>query len=220
MVVINEIQIIDNQKIKIMKTSVITIAALVALTFGTANLSKAATKIDNDAAIVLNNVSKINKIEIHGNVEVFVSNGTEDQVKVYNKYYSENALVQSQNGVLRISSYKAEKLVVWVTANDLRSINVYDNADVKSFGKLSMIDLNVNLYNTASATLDLDTYSTAVNLTDYAKANLSGTVDQCDLKYTTLTTVNQTELKAVAMNQVKQNTKQVPANQDDELATL
>jgi len=203
-----------------MKTSVITIAALVALTFGTVNLSKAATKIDNNTAVVLNNVSKINKIEIHGNVEVFVSDGTEDQVKVYNKYYSENALVQSQNGVLRISSYNAEKLVVWVTANDLRSINVYDNADVKSFGKLSMIDLDVNLYNTASATLNLDTYNTAVSVNDHAKANLSGNVEQCDLQYTTQATVNQTELKALTLNQVKQNAKPATTNQVDDIAVL
>ncbi len=220
MVVINEIQIIDNQKFKIMKTSVITIAALVALTFGTVNLSKAATKSNDNAAVVLNNISKINKIEIHGNVEVFVSNGTEDQVKVYNKYYSENALVQSQNGTLRISSYTKDKLVVWVTANDLRSINVYDNADVKSFGKLSMIDLNVNLYNTASATLDLDTYNTAVNVNDRAKANLSGNVEQCDLQYTAQATVNQSELKTITLNQAKQNIKPAQANQVDELATL
>ncbi|WP_461451623.1 GIN domain-containing protein [Mucilaginibacter sp.] len=203
-----------------MKTSVITIAALVALTFGTVNLSKAATKSNDNAAVVLNNISKINKIEIHGNVEVFVSNGTEDQVKVYNKYYSENALVQSQNGTLRISSYTKDKLVVWVTANDLRSINVYDNADVKSFGKLSMIDLNVNLYNTASATLDLDTYNTAVNVNDRAKANLSGNVEQCDLQYTAQATVNQSELKTITLNQAKQNIKPAQANQVDELATL
>jgi len=203
-----------------MKTSVITIAALVALTFGTVNLSKAATKSDDNAAVVLSNVSKINKIEIHGNVEVFVSNGTEDQVKVYNKYYSQNALVQSQNGTLRISSYTKDKLVVWVTANDLRSINVYDNADVKSFGKLTMIDLDVNLYNTSSATLDLDTYSTSVNVNDSAKANLTGTVDQCDLQYTAQATVNQSELKATNLNQVKQTVKPAQANQADELATL
>jgi ribosomal protein L14 len=220
MVVINEIQIIDNQKFKIMKTTVITIAALVALTIGTVNLSKAATKFDDNAAVVLNNVSKINNIEIHGNVEVFVSNGTEDQVKVYNKYYSQNALVQSQNGTLRISSYTKDKLVVWVTANDLRSINVYDNANVKSFGKLSMIDLDVNLFNTASATLNLDTYSTSVKANDSAKANLSGNVDQCDLQYTAQATVNQSELKAITLNQAKQTVKPVQADQVDELATL
>lgn len=137
-----------------MKKKVLTIAAIIALAFGTANLSNAATlKNDDGAAIVLNNVSRINKIEIHGNVEVYVSDGAEDRVKVYNKYYSENALVQSHNGILRITSYKAEKLVVWVTANELHSISAFDNASVSSFGKLSEIALDVNLYDKATAKL-------------------------------------------------------------------
>lgn len=218
--VINEIQIIDNQKYKTMKTSVITIAAIAVLAFGTVNVSKAAAKNNNDAAVVLNNTSPINKIEIHGNVEVFISSGTSDLVKVYNKYYSENALVQNQNGVLRISSYKSEKLVVWVTANDLRSISAYDNAEVKSFGKLSSIDLDVNLYNTASATLDLDAYSSAITVNDHAKANLSGNVDQCQLLYTNQTCVNQTELKAVNFKQVRQIVMPENVNPIDELAIL
>jgi hypothetical protein len=220
MVVINEIQTIDNQNHKIMKTSVITIAAIAVLAFGTVNLSNAATKNNNDAAVVLNNVSKINKIEIHGNVQVFVSDGSNDQVKVYNKYYSENALVQSENGVLRISSYTKDKLVVWVTANDLRSISVYDNAEVKSFGKLSVINLDVNLYNTSSATLDMDSYSASINVNDHAKANLSGTLTDCDLQYSAQTTVNQSALQAENMNNVKQIVKPAQHNNADELATL
>jgi hypothetical protein len=220
MVVINEIQIIDNQNHKIMKTSVITIAAIAVLAFGTVNLSNAATKNNNDAAVVLTDVSKINKIEIHGNVQVFVSDGSSDQVKVYNKYYSENALVQSQNGVLRISSYTKDKLVVWVTANDLRSISVYDNAEVKSFGKLSVINLDVNLYNTSSATLDLDSYSASINVNDRAKANLSGTLADCDLQYSAQTTVNQSALHAENINSVKQIVKPVQHNDVDEIATL
>ena len=220
MVVINEIQIIDNQNHKIMKTSVITIAAIAALAFGTVNLSNAATKNNNDAAVVLNNVSKINKIEIHGNVQVFVSDGTSDQVKVYNKYYSENALVQSENGTLRISSYTKDKLVVWVTANDLRSISVYDNAEVKSFGKLSEINLDVNLFNTATATLNLDSHNASINVNDRAKANLSGSLDNCDLQYSNQTTVNQSALQAGMMNNVKQIAKPVQHNGADELATL
>jgi hypothetical protein len=220
MVVINEIQTIDNQNHKIMKTSVITIAAIAVLAFGTVNLSNAATKNNNDAAVVLNNVSKINKIEIHGNVQVFVSDGTSDQVKVYNKYYSENALVQSENGVLRISSYTKDKLVVWVTANDLRSISVYDNAEVKSFGKLSVINLDVNLYNSSSATLDLDSYSASINVNDRAKANLSGTLTDCDLQYSAQTTVNKSALQAENINSVKQIVKPVQHNDVDEIATL
>ena len=220
MIVINEMQTIDNQNHKIMKTSVITIAAITVLALGTVNLSNAATKTNNNAAVVLNNVSKINKIEIHGNVQVFVSDGTSDQVKVYNNYYAENALVQSQNGVLRISSYTKDKLVVWVTANDLRSISVYDNAEVKSFGKLSEINLDVNLYNTSTATLNLDSYSASINVNDRAKANLSGSVDTFDLQYSTLTTVNQSALQTVHFNDVKQIIKPVQHNSVDELATL
>ena len=221
MVVINEIQTIDNQNHKKMKTSLITIAAISVLALGTVNLSNAATTTNsNNAAVVLNNVSKINKIEIHGNVQVFVSDGTSDQVKVYNKYYSENALVQNENGVLRISSYTKDKLVVWVTANDLRSISVYDNAEVKSFGKLSVINLDVNLYNTSTATLDLDSYSASINVNDRAKANLSGTLTDCDLQYSNQTTVNQSALQAATMNNVKQIVKPVQHNSVDELATL
>ena len=223
MVVINEIQTIDNQNHKKMKTSLITIAAITVLALGTVNLSNAAattTTTNNNAAVVLNNVSKINTIEIHGNVQVFVSDGTSDQVKVYNKYYSENALVQSQNGVLRISSYTKAKLVVWVTANDLRSISVYDNAEVKSFGKLSEINLDVNLYNTSTATLNLDSYSASINVNDRAKANLSGTLDNCDLQYSNQTTVNQSALQAGTINTVKQIVKPVQHNSVDELATL
>ena len=220
MVVINEIQTIDNQNHKKMKTSVITIAAITVLALGTVNLSNAAAKNNNNAAVVLNNVSKINTIEIHGNVQVFVSDGTSDQVKVYNNYYAENALVQSQNGVLRISSYTKDKLVVWVTANDLRSISVYDNAEVKSFGKLSEINLDVNLYNTSTATLNLDSYSASINVNDRAKANLSGTLDNCDLQYSNQTTVNQSALQAGTINTVKQIVKPVQHNSVDELATL
>jgi hypothetical protein len=205
MVVINEIEIqtIDNQNHKKMKTKVLTIAAIIALAFGTANLSNAATVKNNDDVVVLTNVSRISKIEIHGNVEVYVSDGAEDQVKVYNKYYSENALVQSSNGVLRIASYKAEKLVVWVTANELQSISAYDNATVASFGKLSEIALDVNLYNNATAKLNLDSYSANINVNDRAKAELTGAVNQCELHYAAGSTINHVNFTAEQFTQVK-----------------
>jgi hypothetical protein len=129
-----------------MKTAILTIFSALVLVSGIANSTYAATaKNDNNTYTVLNDISAINKIEVHGNVELYVSDASSDQVKVYNKYYSESALVQSKNGVLRISSYKAEKLVVWVSANDLRSISAYDNAEVKSFGNISKIEFDVGL---------------------------------------------------------------------------
>src|ERR1700709_1713185 len=131
-----------------MKTQIITIATVAVLALGFTKLTYAAP-VNNQAYTVLTDISTINKIEVYGNVELYVSDATTDQVKVYNQYYSESALVQSKNGVLRISSYKNEKLVVWVSAKDLRTISAYDNAEVKSFGSLSKIELNVDLHNNA-----------------------------------------------------------------------
>ena len=167
-----------------MKTSIFTILAIVALAVGSTNSSFASVKNENkEVSTVLTNISQISKIEVHGNVELYISDGNTDQVKVYNQYYAESALVQSQNGVLRISSYKAEKLVVWVTANDLRAISAYDNAAVKSFGSLSKIDLDVNLYDNATATLNLEAYRATLTVNNSAKATLTGSVTEYSLTY-------------------------------------
>ncbi|OJW14785.1 DUF2807 domain-containing protein [Mucilaginibacter sp. 44-25] len=202
-----------------MKTQFLTIATIVTLAVGTVTTAFATdNNINNENSTTLTNVSKINKIELHGNVELYVSDGSADQVKVYNKYYAENALVQSQNGVLRISSYADQKLVVWVTANDLRSITAYDNASVKSFGDLSKIDLNVTLNNNATADLKLDAFKASINVNDRAKANISGVVNEYDLKHDQSATVNQTNLVAGNANKTITN-KFVKAN-DAELAVL
>jgi hypothetical protein len=202
-----------------MKTTILTIATSLVLALGVSTAANANTKIDNNAAVVLNNVKGINKIEVRGNVEVYVSAGNTDQAKVYNKYYAENALVQNNNGTLRITSYKNEKLVVWVTAADLKAINAYDNAEVKSFGKLSMIDLNVNLYNNASANLKLDTYATTINVNDSAKVELNGTADVYTLNHTRESFVNN---NAFAANQYNDKVTNAPAKHtvENELAGL
>ena len=195
------------------------VAVMIMAVVTTKNTYANATNNNDDAAsVTLTQMGKINKIEIRGNVELFVSDGTSDQVKVYNKYYSESALVQSQNGVLRISSYKNQKLVVWVTAADLQAISAYDNAEVKSFGKLERLDLEVNLYNTASADLNLDAYKSTINVSNRAKANISGTVNDYNLTQDQSATVNQSNLAAVNSSKTVTN-KAVKAEQS-ELAIL
>src|ERR1700744_528552 len=185
-----------------MKTAVLTIFSALVLVVGIANNSNAAGVKNSDSNYtVLTDISAINKIEVRGNVEVYVSDASADQVKVYNQYYNEGALVQSQNGVLRITSYKAEKLVVWVSANDLRSISAYDNAEIKSFGKLSKIDFNVDLHDNASAKLDLDAFNASLTVKDFAKADLSGSANQFNLDSNALTTVNSSSFKVATINQ-------------------
>src|ERR1700749_3724905 len=112
-----------------MKTRILSVITILVVVLGFTKPTLAATA-NHDAYTVLNDINNINKIEVHGNVELFVSDANADQVKVYNKYYSETALVQNKNGVLSIASYSTEKLVVWVSAADLRGISAYDNAEI------------------------------------------------------------------------------------------
>jgi hypothetical protein len=184
-----------------MKTRIFSFVTIAAIVLGIGNNTFAATKNDsaannNEVSTVLPNMSKINKIEVRGNVELFITDDTSDQVKVYNRYYAESALIQNQKGVLRISSYSAEKLVVWVKASQLNSITAYDNAEVKSFGKLSPIEMEVNLHDNSYAKLDIDGYSVNINLSNRAKADLTGNVNQCNLKYNRSATVNSTNFVA------------------------
>jgi phage gp45-like len=201
-----------------MKTSIITIATILTLAVGTVSTAFAAKNNKaEEVSTVLTNVSQIKKIEIRGNVQLFVSDGTADQVKVYNKYYAESAMVQNDNGVLRIASYNTKTLVVWVTAADLRAISAYDNSEVKSFGNLSKIDLNVDLFNNASAQLNLDAYKASITVNDRAKADIKGNVNEYTLTHDQSATVNSSELVANT-KQEKVTNKFVAATTD--MATL
>lgn len=179
-----------------MKTQILTLAAVVAIALGTAKNTYASVKNNDEVSTLLTNVSKINKIEIHGNVEVYVSTGESDKVKVYNKYYAESAVVQNQNGTLRISSYGKQKLVVWVTAADLRAITAYDNAEVKSFGRIASLDLKVDLNDNALAQLNIDATNATIAINGHAKADLKGSAGECNLASDYSSTVNSTDFAA------------------------
>ena len=136
-----------------MKTKILSLTLLLVVLAGFTKNTYAAASAGSNYT-VLNDIKAINKIEVRGNVELFISDNSVEQVKVYNKYYSENALVQYNNGTLRITSYNVEKLIVWVSADDLRAVSVYDNAEIRSFGKLSKIEFDVDLHNNAFANLN------------------------------------------------------------------
>ncbi|TWJ04781.1 hypothetical protein JN11_00502 [Mucilaginibacter frigoritolerans] len=198
------IQLFDNQSFNKMKIKILSIITLIVIVFGISNLTYAATT--NDVVVTtLTDISAINKIEVHGNVELFISDGSADQVKVYDQYYGESALVQSHNGVLRISSYKNEKLVVWVTASDLHSVSAFDNSEVKSFGNISKIEFSVDLHNNASAKLNLDVFAANVSVNDHAKADLSGDVNDFSLSHNVSSSVNNYNLKAIHYTENKIN---------------
>lgn len=203
-----------------MKTKILTIAAIMIIAMVSTKTTFANINNDKEVSTTLTNVSHINKIEIHGNVELYVSDGTADQVKVYNRYYKESALVQSENGVLRISSYTAQKLVVWVTATDLRAISAYDNAEVRSFGNLSKIDLDVALYNNSTAQLSLEAYKATVSVNDNAKATLTGSVNEYSLSYTQAANVTQNNFTANSSTTIQMPDRTTGKAKASELAGL
>lgn len=202
-----------------MKTKFLSIAsALLVLLF----VSTSSFAANNSKKVVTNlaEITTFSKIEVHGNVELYVSTGSANNVKVYDTYYDKNALVQEQNGVLRISSYRTEKLVVWVTANDLRAISAYDDAVVKSFGKLSSIDLDLKLDNNATAQLDLDVNDANVVANGNAKASLSGYADQSYVEVSPKAEVNNAKLTASVNIRKQIQIAAAPKPQYDEFAGL
>lgn len=117
----------------------------------------------------------ITKIYAKGNVEVFITQGDEQSVKVYDNYYGKNALTQVESdGTLRVSSHSDKKLSVWVTVVDLKGIEAHDQAVVYTVNKLRALDLQVTLSKSAIAHLEVDTYELNTNISDSSKLVLVG----------------------------------------------
>jgi hypothetical protein len=182
-----------------MKTTILTFAILLTLTFGTSKSTLASACITEKVNAAFTDVGTINKIEVRGNVELYLSDGTTDNVKIYGSNYKGDPLMPDNDGVLRISSYQTQKLVIWVTVSNLCSLAAYDNSDVRSFGLLSAIELNVRLYNNASAALSLDVYQAYISLNGHAKADLAGNIDDAELDDNSASFANTTNLISAHM---------------------
>jgi hypothetical protein len=179
-----------------MKTSIKTLIAL-SLTGLLLTSSALVTKAtDGKAQTVLTDVKKVNKINVSGNVELILVQSADENVKVYNDYYASNALVQQKNGELRISSFNKETLTVIVYVTNLTSISASDNATVKTFGKFSSVNLDVNLKDKATASLNTSTISLNTNVTDEANLTLSGTTEDYNAVLGSVAKLNMTQFAA------------------------
>jgi len=162
-----------------MKTSIKNLisAVLTTVVFTSSAFASTDEQKNTNTVTVLNQVKNINKLVVSGNVEVFIIQAPTESVKVYDSYYSKNALVQEEQGVLRISSFQKETLKVAVYVNNLSSIQASDNASVKTFGKVSFLSLDVLLKDKASADINASTISLFTSVKDSASLNLSGATE-------------------------------------------
>lgn len=135
------------------------------------------TTTNTSAVTILNQVKNINKLVVNGNVEVLLIQAPTESVKVYDSYYSKNALVQQEDGVLRISSFQKETLKVAVYVRNITAIQASDNASVKTFGKVAFLSLDVILKDKASADINARTVTMFTSVKDNASLTLSGSTE-------------------------------------------
>lgn len=156
-----------------MKTSIKNLIAAV-LTLIVLTSSAFVSKANDNTITVLSDVKKVNKINVAGNVELILVQSADESVKVYDNYYTKNALVQQKDGELRVSSYEKETLTVVVYVSNLSSISASDNAIVKTAGKFTALELDVKLNDNAKAVLNTNTISLNTNVKGNADLTLTG----------------------------------------------
>ena len=136
------------------------------------------TKADDNVVTVLTDVKKVNKINVSGNVSLILVQSADERVNVYNNYYTKNALVQQKDGELRVSSYEKEALIVVVYVSNLSSITASENAIIKTHGKFTALNLDVNLNDFAKADLNTNTISLNTNVNSNANLTLAGSTSE------------------------------------------
>ena len=155
-------------------TTVLTgIVAIILLTITT----QKSVAAESNQVTRLTEIKNISKVTATGNVEVFLSQGATEGVTVYNKYYSENALVQLEDGELRITSYGTEKLQVWVQVDRLSSIEANGTAKIRSLNKISALDLSVTLNDSSTAVLNTETITSNAQLNGSSSLSLRGSAE-------------------------------------------
>ena len=150
-------------------------------------------------------IHKFYKIEVHGNVKLHLLSGEKCKVEMNSTYFDHNAVVQVEDGVLRITCYRTERLNVWVTTDDLSALSAYDNVLVQSEGKFSVIELDVELFNKAKADLNLDCFAANVKLNDRSMADISGTAMESDLTCNYAATLNSANFTADQLSEKRIN---------------
>ena len=183
-----------------MKTAIKSLIALtittVVLTASTVNVKAA----EANKVTVLSQVKKVNKINVAGNVELILVQSADESVKVYDSYFSKNALVQQKDGELRISSFDKETLTVVVYVSNLSAITASDNSTVKTFGKFNALSLDVTLNDQATAALNTNTVNMFAQLNGKSNLSLTGTTTDYTAVMGSVASVSMSQFVATSTN--------------------
>ena len=181
----------------------IAIKSLIALTITTLALTASTISVkaaDPNQVTVLTQAKKLNKINVSGNVELILVQSADESVKVYDNYFTKNALVQEKDGELRISSFNKETLSVVVNVSDLSSITASGNAKITTYGKFNALSLDVYLSDQANVVLNTNTISLFANLNGQSNLSLTGTTTEYNAVMGSVATVSMTKYIAATTN--------------------
>ncbi|MFC3561333.1 GIN domain-containing protein [Pedobacter jamesrossensis] len=161
-----------------MKTSIKTLfaAALTTIILGTASVAANATENNNNYTN-LTSIKNISKIKISGNVKLILVQDANESVEVFDNYFAKNALVQQQNGELRISSFTATPLTVIAHVNNISSIEASNTSTVATAGNFNLLNLNVVLNDNAAADIKANTVSLITSINGSSNLVLSGSTE-------------------------------------------
>jgi hypothetical protein len=151
-------------------------ALLVASVTLTSAVSAKTIDVDNNVT-TLTSVKNISKIVVSGNVNLILIQDNKESVKVYDKYYSKNAMVQQQGGTLRICSFEDKPLSVVVFVNNLSSIEASNQSKVRTEGRFQLLNLEVKLSDRATADINANTVSLFTSVKDASDLKIAGTTD-------------------------------------------
>lgn len=192
-----------------MKSAIKNLLAIILTVIISLGATSISTAKEANKVTVLTSIKNISKLNVSGNVEVILIQSPTESVKVYDSYYSKNALVQQKNDELRISSFDKETLTVVVYANSLTEITVADNAIVKTDGKFSTLSLAITLKDRAKANLNTNTIDLSTNVSGQANLTISGSSNDYNAVIDSVATLNMD--KFTAENSSIQSKNQVMA---------
>ncbi|MEE1884451.1 GIN domain-containing protein [Pedobacter flavus] len=197
-----------------MKTSIKSIIAiaLTALTLTTASASNKVT--------VLKEVKNFNALNVSGNVEIILVQSNEEKVQVYNNYYENNALVQTKDGVLNISSYDDETLTVVVNFKKLSKITASDDASISNIGKISALGLDINLKNNSKAALNLNTIELSTKMNGNSVLYLEGSSLNYRSSVQNLASINLNKFDSESISFSSKNTRYASILDENDLQNL
>jgi hypothetical protein len=159
---------------KNLKKGILAIGMLAMFTTGLATTTAYANNNNSKMLTTINQSQEISKMVVKGNVEVFITQGKVNSVKVFDNYYSENAYIQNDGSVLRITSYGDRTLSVWVTVSELSEIEASDYAQVYTINTINALDMKVTLNNHAKAKIDIISYKLTTKIAGDANLELVG----------------------------------------------